>query len=320
MNKFAGLENLAEQFGLEVKEYGNGRAYYFPIEKGNGWIYETHPVQGLFVSSWWFTLSSSLTYVMDYKEPGMLFLSFDCGSIKIVQNGTKAKVLSSRNHIYINPAMPVKFLFDKTEHICCTCLLISESFLKDIYNRGFRSSPLSLEIIRKWEDKDYNTPDITLVLEQLKWEVRYSDIELTYYVYKVLELFSLIEHNVSQHSRITQKRAYHVSWDVKKKILAAVELIHDNILSPPGIDELAKVTALSESKLHRCFKSEFGLSVKEYIHTEKMKKALLLLADDELDISSIALKCGYKSPGMFTKAFKEIYHVTPSQYRKGYYL
>jgi AraC-like DNA-binding protein len=80
------------------------------------------------------------------------------------------------------------------------------------------------------------------------------------------------------------------------------------------------VTALSESKLHRCFKSEFGLSVKEYIHIEKMKKAMLLLADDELDISSIALKCGYKSPGMFTKAFKEIYHVTPSQYRKGYYL
>lgn len=320
MNKFSVLENLAAQLGLEIKEYGNGKAYYFPILKGNGWIYETNPVQGLFVSSWWFTLSSTLTYVMDCKEPDMLFLSFDCGSIKIVQNGTKTKVLTSRNHIYINPAMPVKFLFEKEEHICCTCLQISESFLKDMYKRGFMSSPLSLGIIKKWEDKDYNTPDITLVMEQLKWEVRYSDIELKYYVYKVLELFSLIEHNVSRHSRIIQKRAYHVSWDVKKKILAAVELIHDNILSPPGIDELAKVTALSESKLHRCFKSEFGLSVKEYIHMEKMKKAMLLLADDELDISSIALKCGYKSPGMFTKAFKEIYHVTPSQYRKGYYL
>jgi AraC-like DNA-binding protein len=189
-----------------------------------------------------------------------------------------------------------------------------------MYDRGFMSSSLSLGIIKKWEDKDYNTPDITLVLEQLKWEVRYSDIEFKYYVYKVLELFSLIEHNISRHSRITKKRAYHVSWDVKKKILAAVQLIHDNILPPPDIEELAKETALSESKLHRCFKSEFGLSVKEYIHMEKMKKAMLLLADDELDISNIALKCGYKSPGMFTKAFKEIYHVTPSQYRKGYYL
>ncbi len=179
---------------------------------------------------------------------------------------------------------------------------------------------LSLETIRKWNDKDYNTPDITLTMEQIKWEARYSDINMNYYIYKVLELFSLIEHNISSHSRLQQDRSYHVSWDVKKKILLAVEQIHDNILNTPSIGKLAKLTALSESKLHRCFKSEFGLSVKEYIHMEKMKKALLLLADDELPISIIALKCGYKSPGMFTKAFKEIYHITPSQYRKGYYL
>lgn len=320
MNSFNGLENLAEQLGLKITEYGNGKAYTFPSSLGNGWIYETNPVQGLFVSSWWFTSTSLLTYGLNCEIPGMLFLSFDCGSIKIVQNGRKTKVLNSRNHIYINPGVPVKFIFEKEEHICCTCLLISESFLKDMYQRGFLSRPLSLGIIQKWEDKDYNTPDLTLVTEQLKWEVRYSDIELNYYIYKVLELFSLIDHNISQHSRVTQKRSYHVSWDVKKKILSAVQLIHEDILSPPSIEELAKVTTLSESKLHRCFKSEFGLSVKEYIHLEKMKKAMLLLADDELDISSIALKCGYKSPGMFTKAFKEIYHITPSQYRKGYYL
>jgi len=71
-----------------------------------------------------------------------------------------------------------------------------------MYKRGFMSSPLSLGIIKKWEEKHYNTPDITLVMEQLKWEVRYSDIELKYYVYKFLELFLLIEHNVSRHSRI----------------------------------------------------------------------------------------------------------------------
>ncbi len=320
MKEFCGLENLAEQFGLEINQYGNGKAYSFPSEKGNGWIYETHPAQGLFISSWWFTSFTSLTYVMDSKEPFLLFLSFDCGSITIIQNGTKTKVLTSRNHIYINPGTSVKFRFHPEEPICCTCLLISEHFLNHMYDRGFRSSPLSLGMIKKWADKDYNTPDITLVLEQLKWEVRYSDIDLQYYVYKVLELFALIEHNLSRPPRITQKRAYHVTWDVKKKLLAAVQLIHDNILSPPGMKELTKVTALSESKLHRCFKSEFGLSVKEYIHLEKMKMAMLLLADDELDISSVALKCGYKSPGMFTKAFKEIYHVTPSQYRKGYYL
>jgi AraC-like DNA-binding protein len=320
LDKFCGLANLAEQFELDINEYGNGKSYTFPEGKGNGWIYETNPEQGLFVSSCWFTPASTLTYLLNSDESGMLFISFDCGSIKIIQNGTKTKILTSRNHIFVNPLKPVKFLFDVNVHLCCTCLFISEEFLKDMYAKNFMNTFLSLKTIRKWKDNDYNTPDITLTMEQIKWEARYSDIDLNYYIYKVLELFSLIEHNISRHSRLQQDRSYHVSWDVKKKILLAVQQIHDNILNTPSVDELSKLTALSESKLHRCFKSEFGLSVKEYIHMEKMKKALLLLADDELSISSIALKCGYKSPGMFTKAFKEIYHITPSQYRKGYYL
>ncbi len=93
MHKFSGLTNLAEQFELNINEYGNGKSYSFPEGKGNGWIYETNPEQGLFVSSCWFTSATALTYVWDSKESGMLFISFDCGSIKIIQNGVKTRIL-----------------------------------------------------------------------------------------------------------------------------------------------------------------------------------------------------------------------------------
>jgi hypothetical protein len=48
-----------------------------------------------------------------------------------------------------------------------------------------------------------------------------------------------------------------------------------------------------------------------------MTEAALLLSKDEYQVSDIAFQCGYNSVSYFIKSFKEVFGVTPNEYRKG---
>lgn len=47
-----------------------------------------------------------------------------------------------------------------------------------------------------------------------------------------------------------------------------------------------------------------------------MHKASLLILSNKMKIIDIALELGYSNASKFAKAFKDIYGVTPSEYRK----
>ena len=49
-----------------------------------------------------------------------------------------------------------------------------------------------------------------------------------------------------------------------------------------------------------------------------MKRAMQMLADDDLNIKNIAHLCGYENAAKFAAAFKEVHGITPSDFRKGF--
>ena len=79
---------------------------------------------------------------------------------------------------------------------------------------------------------------------------------------------------------------------------------------------LAQEFHLSEKYVSWYFKEHFAISFMQYVSHLRMTRAKDLLLSSEQSITEIALACGYPSVNFFIRSFKELYGVTPLQYRK----
>lgn len=102
-----------------------------------------------------------------------------------------------------------------------------------------------------------------------------------------------------------------------KLIYDAVDLIEMNLFQDYSLEKLSKDLHYTKYHLSREFNTKIGMSIPEYIKLRRMTESALLLAKDEYKVNDIAFKCGYNSVSYFIKGFKEVFGVTPNQYRKG---
>lgn len=72
---------------------------------------------------------------------------------------------------------------------------------------------------------------------------------------------------------------------------------------------------LSREYLMKLFKQQFGYGIHEYVQKIRMDKAKELLDDPSLKIQDIAERLGYKDKNYFSKAFRNYYSMSPSEYR-----
>lgn len=73
---------------------------------------------------------------------------------------------------------------------------------------------------------------------------------------------------------------------------------------------------LSREYLMKLFKQQFGFGIHEYVQKVRMGKAKELLNDSNLKIQDISEMLGYKDKNYFSKAFRNYYSVSPTEYRE----
>ncbi len=79
---------------------------------------------------------------------------------------------------------------------------------------------------------------------------------------------------------------------------------------------LAEKTGYSEYHFSRKFREISGMQFREYLRHRKLAFALKEVRDTEAGLLEIAVRYGFSSHEAFTRAFKESYGITPSEYRK----
>lgn len=82
------------------------------------------------------------------------------------------------------------------------------------------------------------------------------------------------------------------------------------------VTSFAKNSGVGRNLLQKHFKQFFGTTINEYQKRKRMEAAAGMLEAGLLNILKIALKCGYSSPSSFARAFKEIYGITPTRWKK----
>lgn len=67
---------------------------------------------------------------------------------------------------------------------------------------------------------------------------------------------------------------------------------------------------------HRIFTAEIGENIAAYIKRVRLERAARKLMQGAVDLTQVALAAGYQSHAAFSKAFKQRYGYTPSQFRR----
>ena len=92
--------------------------------------------------------------------------------------------------------------------------------------------------------------------------------------------------------------------------------INLNLQTALSLKSLSAMCFISPSYLSNIFKQETGQTLTDYINTQRMKRAELLLGRSEEPIAQVAEKVGILDVNYFTKMFKKTTGVTPTQYRR----
>lgn len=108
---------------------------------------------------------------------------------------------------------------------------------------------------------------------------------------------------------------------LRSTFLEAIHSIKDYIDQHPleikTIEELIHKThsQIGINLLHQGFRQLYGTRIKEYEIRKRLEAAAYLVQKDELTMQEITARCGYSSQSSFVRAFKEVYGMTPGQWR-----
>lgn len=99
-----------------------------------------------------------------------------------------------------------------------------------------------------------------------------------------------------------------------------IEFIHEEIVKNLRhqwkIEDLAKLVGLSVRHLQKLHKTEFEISLTDWLKDKRLEEAAELLADTFLSVKEVGYQVGMPHDSHFTRDFKKKYDITPTAYRQ----
>ena len=110
-------------------------------------------------------------------------------------------------------------------------------------------------------------------------------------------------------------KVHHVSKLREFYIHEALEFIEHNFQNNISVEDMADVCGLNRSYFGKIFKEALGVPPQEFLLKYRMEKATELLKLTKLSVGDISSAVGYDNQLHFSRAFKNIYGVSPRQWR-----
>ncbi|MCM3548977.1 AraC family transcriptional regulator [Shouchella clausii] len=104
--------------------------------------------------------------------------------------------------------------------------------------------------------------------------------------------------------------------DSLQRMLNSIEYIESHLDNELLLDEIAAIACMSRFHFQRMFRMLTGYTVTEYIRNRRITIAAQELVYSKSKVIDVAMKYGYESPEAFTKAFRRIHGIPPSDAKK----
>ena len=95
-----------------------------------------------------------------------------------------------------------------------------------------------------------------------------------------------------------------------------IQYIEDNLTEEIDYKKLAQIVGVSEYSLQRIFIFLTNISISEYIRKRRLSRAFEELKTSDIKIIDLAIKYQYDSSISFSRAFKNMFGITPNECKK----
>ena len=102
------------------------------------------------------------------------------------------------------------------------------------------------------------------------------------------------------------------------RVAQIIKYINENFSHITDIEEIAAHFFISKYHLCRIFNKNLGIPLVTYLNNIKIREACRLIKRGELNLTEIAMRCGFNSSSYFCKVFKGEKGVSPTEYRKNH--
>lgn len=104
---------------------------------------------------------------------------------------------------------------------------------------------------------------------------------------------------------------------VYPSLARAIEVLQGRFSEPLRVEELAHIAGLSRARFERHVKRIFGLTPGQLLAKTRLEAATRMLREKAAaNIAEVAHNCGYSDHSAFTRHFKSVVGVTPTEFRQ----
>lgn len=164
--------------------------------------------------------------------------------------------------------------------------------------------------------------ELYFVLSRMIYETDYMDTELKEFVMSKEEYFNLS--SIQEIYRTFEEDIKYIcgrfkdarNKRVKGIIYDAVRYIKENYRQELTLEEVAKRVCVNPNYFSRIFKNEINKSFIDFLTHIRVEAAKELILKTNKSIRDICWEVGYNDPNYFTKVFKKVSHVTPTEFKE----
>lgn len=97
-------------------------------------------------------------------------------------------------------------------------------------------------------------------------------------------------------------------------VSSVIELMNDNIYGKITVDDICHNLNYSKTYISKIFNKNCGYTIIEYYTRLKIKEAKKLMRENAYTIAEISNKLSFNNPHYFSRVFKKVANMTPSEY------
>lgn len=188
------------------------------------------------------------------------------------------------------------FLFSDQVDLCQTKYLspLSENFI--LFENLIRNDDEIVDCIK------------TVLKEFFKKEIGYElAVKANLYNLVVLLLRNYLDESVTKKQLTFKINNF-------KRFYKVFDFIDNNYNKKIWVTNLANIAHVSTYYFCRIFKQMTGRTITEYINEVRLKKSIELLKNGNMNITEIAINCGFNDVNYFSRLFKKKHGVSPTKF------
>lgn len=161
-------------------------------------------------------------------------------------------------------------------------------------------------------DKDYNA-NKEIVDYLFKLVETYENNNLLEANIIVLKIIKVLADKLTINEFYVKEKHDDESYEL---VISVMKFINQYYYQKITLDKLAFLTNYNKAYLSNVFKKKTGITISEYLRNVRLEHCLDDLKYKKDTIAEIALNNGFANIQIFNRVFKDIYNITPNQYRK----